>query len=135
MAFEIVEVKDVRNVKGKDGREHHFLNLSVTVNASIYMDANAIAFAGLYERFKGKKALLSCDWVEREGKMVLQLNPDSFPVDVPPALLIRHSPGRTVVDGLGEVDNETGEIMGGVKDSSSGASPPKSSFPASFGKK
>lgn len=127
MAYEIVTVKNIRDIKGRDGREHHFLNLTVEVSATVYMDESAIAMAGLYEKFKGKKCLLECAWGEREGKAVLQLTDSSFPVDVPPELLLRHSSARNI-DGVGFVDGNTGEVLNSVD-----SIPSDNNLPKKFG--
>jgi len=84
MAYEKAIIKGIRQIVKKDtGEVHNFLEVDIVQSHQIYMTAEAIKQLPIFEKIKGKEALIPVSWGEYKGKPSLSFVDDCVPLPCP----------------------------------------------------
>lgn len=84
MSYEKVKIIGTRQVVKKDtGQIHHFLQVEHMQNYDIYLNDDALKQLPMYEKIKGREALIPVTWGEYQGKPSLNLADDFVPLPAP----------------------------------------------------
>lgn len=84
MSYEKVKIVGIRQVVKRDtGQIHHFLQVEHMQTYDIYLNDDAVKQKDIYEKLKGKEALIPTNWGEYNGKPSMSLADDFLPLPAP----------------------------------------------------
>lgn len=77
MALEKVKIlKTEKIISKRDGKEHNFLRVEITLNTSIYLQGDALLQMGAYDNHQGQVVGMHLNWSLRDGKPQLSIHND-----------------------------------------------------------
>lgn len=84
MSYEKVKIVGIRQVvKKSTGEVHNFLQVEHLQSYDIYLNDDAIKQLPVYEKIKGKEALIPVTWGEYNNKPSMNLSDDFLPLPAP----------------------------------------------------
>lgn len=83
MSYEKVKIVGVREIKGKNGQRHHFLQVEVLQSQDLYLNDDMLKNVPFYKQYQGHEVLLPCTWGEYQGRPSLNLSENGYPLPTP----------------------------------------------------